>query len=144
MTDGASTGITSVLDVLIRKQTDGIMYSIPQYPIYSALVRLLNGTAVNYYLNEEDNWNVDLDDLQQRFDEAKSNGVDVRAIVVITPGNPTGSIMSEKRIEEIIKFASERNLVILADEVYQENVYAKNKKFSSFKKILMSQNKAIS
>lgn len=63
---------------------------------------LLNGTAVNYYLNEEDNWNVDLEDLKKRYDEANNKGVDVRAIVVITPGNPTGSIMSEERIKEII------------------------------------------
>ena len=49
---------------------------------------------MNYYLNEEDNWNVDLEDLKKRYDEANNKGIDVRAIVVINPGNPTGSIMS--------------------------------------------------
>ncbi len=63
MTNGASTGIKMMLELLIKSPTDGIMYSIPQYPIYSALVTLFNGKSVFYYLNEEDNWNVSLEDV---------------------------------------------------------------------------------
>lgn len=49
----------------------------------------------------------------------------------------TGQVLSRENIEEIIKFAHKENLFIFADEVYQDNVYAKGSKFHSFKKVLM-------
>jgi len=64
--------------------------------------------------------------------------VDVRSIVVINPGNPTGQVLDEDTIRNIIKFANEKNLIILADEVYQENIYTADKQFHSFKKVLKS------
>jgi alanine transaminase len=60
----------------------------------------------------------------------------MKAIIVINPGNPTGAIFSRKSIEALFKFAHEKGLVVLADEVYQENIYAEKKKFISFRKVL--------
>lgn len=57
-------------------------------------------------------------------------------MVVINPGNPTGQVLTRKNIEEIIKFARKHELFLLADEVYQDNVYAKDSRFHSFKKVL--------
>ena len=136
MSNGASTAIKLCLEVLIRNSKDGIMYSIPQYPIYSALVNLYNGKSVYYYLNEEDDWNVDIEDIKNNYKKAEEDGVHVRAIVLINPGNPTGTVMSKDHMKDVIKFAHENDLVILADEVYQQNVYHKEKKFISFKKVL--------
>lgn len=48
-----------------------------------------------------------------------------------------GQVLSRENIEEIIKFAYKENLFIFADEVYQDNVYAKGSKFHSFKKVMM-------
>ena len=136
MSNGASSAIKLCLEVLIRNSNDGIMYSIPQYPIYSALVTLYNGKSVYYYLNEEDDWNVEIQDIKRNFEKAESEGVNVRAIVLINPGNPTGTVMSWEHMESVLLFAYEKNLVVLADEVYQENVYSERKKFISFKKVL--------
>jgi alanine transaminase len=58
----------------------------------------------------------------------------VRCICVINPGNPTGASLSESDIEAVITLAAEINLVIIADEVYQTNVY--RGEFHSFKKVL--------
>lgn len=55
--------------------------------------------------------------------------------MVINPGNPTGQVLSRENIEEIIKFAYKEKLFVLADEVYQDNVYAEGSKFYSFKKV---------
>ncbi|XP_025833197.1 alanine aminotransferase 2-like, partial [Agrilus planipennis] len=60
-----------------------------------------------------------------------------RAIVVINPGNPTGQVLTRQNIEDIIKFAYNEQLFMLADEVYQHNVYAKGSAFFSFKKVMM-------
>lgn len=51
-------------------------------------------------------------------------------------GNPTGQVLTEDNIQKIIKFAYDNELFILADEVYQDNIYHKESRFHSFKKIL--------
>lgn len=55
--------------------------------------------------------------------------------MVINPGNPTGQVMSEESLIEIVKFCEKKSLVLLADEVYQENIY-KEQKFVSLKKVV--------
>ena len=58
-----------------------------------------------------------------------------KALVLINPGNPTGQVLSKKNIEDIIKWAYEKKLFILADEVYQDNVYIEGLEFHSVKKV---------
>ena len=70
--------------------------------------------------------------------QAKKDGVNIRCIVVINPGNPTGSVLSKDNIEEIISLCYENNILIIADEVYQDNVYKKGARFHSFRKVLNS------
>ena len=76
--------------MLIRDQKDGIMVPIPQYPLYSALLTLDGGRMVKYYLDEDKNWGIDANDIQMRIRNAKDLGIQLRAMVVINPGNPTG------------------------------------------------------
>lgn len=90
---------------------------------------------VGYYLDESNNWGLDINELQRSIDEAKKTSA-VRAIVIINPGNPTGQVLSRENIEGIIKFAYKEKLFIFADEVYQDNIYAEGSKFYSFKKVL--------
>jgi hypothetical protein len=59
--------------------------------------------------------------MQLRFYSAR--GVTVRGLAVINPGNPTGQVLSRDEVAGIVKFAAQEKLVLLADEVYQENVY---------------------
>merc|ERR1740139_2129559 len=62
---------------------------------------------------------------------------DIKALVVINPGNPTGQVLPRENIEAIIKFAHKHRLFLFADEVYQHNVYAEGSEFHSFKKVMM-------
>lgn len=55
--------------------------------------------------------------------QARSKGQVVRGLVFINPGNPTGQCLSKENLQEIIKFAHDEKIVLMADEVYQENVY---------------------
>ena len=57
-------------------------------------------------------------------------------MVVINPGNPTGAIFSEQTIEKIIEFCVDNRLVLIADEVYRQNIYKREAKFYSCRKIL--------
>lgn len=74
--------------------------------------------------------------MNKSYEEAVKKGVKVRSIIVINPGNPTGAIFSRSSIEALFKFAHSKGLVVLADEVYQENIYSEKKKFLSFRKVL--------
>ena len=59
----------------------------------------------------------------------------MRAIVVINPGNPTGSVLDEDNLRAVATFAAERGLLLIADEVYQSNIWDPRKKFVSFKRV---------
>lgn len=136
LTDGASKGVQSVLRVLVASDSDGIMIPIPQYPLYSATITLYGARQVPYYLDEEHDWMLSEPMLESALAEAKANGTTVRAICVINPGNPTGAVLSEDNIDMVLRFAQRHNLAVLADEVYQDNVYKEQTRFVSFAKIL--------
>jgi len=136
LTDGASTGIQRIMTLMIRNERDGIMTPIPQYPLYSASIALLGGRQVGYFLDEQHNWGLTVEELQRSLTQARNSGVNVRALVVINPNNPTGGILTEQNMRDIVDFCAKEHLVLLADEVYQENVYRPDARFISFKKVL--------
>lgn len=138
LTDGASPAVHMMMQLLIRSEKDGILCPIPQYPLYSASISLHGGTLVPYYLDEATGWGLEISELKNQLEIAKSKGITVRALVVINPGNPTGQVLAEGNQHEIVEFCKKEGLVLLADEVYQENIYAPEKKFHSFKKISRS------
>lgn len=113
------------------------MIPIPQYPLYTATLALCNGRPVPYYLDEESGWGLSLKELERSLAEARQQGTDVRALCVINPGNPTGNCLDERNMRDIIEFCASKRLVLLADEVYQTNIYLPDKKpFHSFKKVM--------
>ena len=111
------------------------MIPIPQYPLYSASLAEYSMEQVGYYLDEKRNWALDVQELERAIKEGQKK-CDVRAIVIINPGNPTGQVLTRQNIEAVIKFAYKEHLFLLADEVYQHNVYDQNSEFHSFKKVI--------
>nr|AIT69934.1 alanine transaminase [Gracilaria chouae] len=134
--NGASDAVKAMLQIIIRDSTDGILIPIPQYPLYSATLTALAGQQVDYYLDEDNGWALSIDELKKSLYNAREEGIQVRAIVVINPGNPTGQVLSEENMREIVRFCEAEKLVIMADEVYQKNVYVESKPFISFKKVI--------
>ncbi|OIC41868.1 hypothetical protein A7L55_18100 [Acinetobacter baumannii] len=137
LTDGASKGVMQILNTIIRDEKDGILVPVPQYPLYSAAISLFGGTLAPYYLEESANWGLDIGELRKSVLEARYKGITVRAMVIINPGNPTGQCLSRDNIKELIEFCYVENLVLLADEVYQQNIYQDERPFVSAKKVLM-------
>ncbi|XP_044497306.1 alanine aminotransferase 2-like isoform X2 [Mangifera indica] len=138
LTDGASPAVHVMMTLLIRSEKDGILCPIPQYPLYSASIALHGGTLVPYYLDEARGWGLEISELKKQLEDAKAKGITVRALVVINPGNPTAQVLAEENQQDIVEFCKQEGLVLLADEVYQENVYVPEKKFNSFKKVARS------
>jgi len=136
LTDGASKGAQAVLMALLRSSQDGVLIPIPQYPLYSATLALYGGRQIGYYLDEENSWQLDKPVLAASVEKAQRVGTKPVAIVVINPGNPTGSVLSRDNIEMVVRFAREHRLAIIADEVYQENVYDRSVSFHSFARVM--------
>ncbi|MEM4248119.1 MAG: aminotransferase class I/II-fold pyridoxal phosphate-dependent enzyme [Candidatus Nanoarchaeia archaeon] len=133
--NGASEAAHQLIQILIASRNDGIMIPIPQYPLYSAVIKKFGGIQVNYYPDEDSGWPLHKSELERAFNEAVAKGINIKAIVVINPSNPTGAILDEQSIKDVIDFAEEKGISIIADEVYQENIYD-DSRFISFAKVL--------
>lgn len=139
LSDGASSAVKLVMQLLIGGPQDAMMLPIPQYPLYTAQLALLGGTAGPYYLCEKEGWSTKVDGLATAYDHCVSNcKATPRLFVVINPGNPTGNVLEKNVMESIVKFCHDHQLVLLADEVYQENIYVANKHFVSFRSVVRS------
>ena len=136
LTDGASPGVHYLMKCLLRDKRDCVLTPIPQYPLYSATITLYGGTLLPYYLDERSSWGLDVDALAASVASARKAGQHVRALVVINPGNPTGQCLSRANQEQVVRLCAAEGIVLLADEVYQDNVYAEGKSFTSFKKVV--------
>ena len=134
MTAGASAAVSALLNVICANERTGILTPIPQYPLYTATLSLLNARCVPYFLDEGHAWSTSLADIEAPLARAREEGTDVRALVVINPGNPTGAILDPAEIAKIIDFAARESLVVIADEVYQTNTFTR--RFHSFKRTL--------
>lgn len=137
LTNGASSGIEKVLTAIVAGEQDAILIPIPQYPIYSALIAVLGGTQVGYELDEAAGWAVTKAELERSLTAARARGLNVKAMALINPGNPTGQVLDRAPLEAVCTFCAEHGIVLLADEVYQRNVYAPGKTFLSAKKVCL-------
>lgn len=129
---GASAGVNALLSVICASPKTGVLVPIPQYPLYTATLALLGAQVVPYYLDEASAWSTNVDGMREALKKAQKEGIDVRAVVVINPGNPTGACLGKEDIEGVLELAAEEKLVVMADEVYQTNVF--EGEFVSFKK----------
>lgn len=135
LTAGASSAVDYLLSIFCKGQETGVLIPIPQYPLYTATLALMNSHALPYYLDEESGWSTDPEELESIILDAIENNVKPSVLVVINPGNPTGAVLSVEAIEQIFQIAAKYGIIVIADEVYQENVFEEIK-FHSMKKVL--------
>jgi alanine transaminase len=138
LTAGASAGVDLLIDVLISSTKSGILIPIPQYPLYTATLARHNGTPIPYYLDETSNgWTTSVDEVERSIKKALSENIEPKALVIINPGNPVGSVLALDEQKALIRLCEKYNIVLLADEVYQVNIHTPNTHtFTSFKKIV--------
>ncbi|KAA1122776.1 hypothetical protein PGTUg99_008566 [Puccinia graminis f. sp. tritici] len=145
LTAGASAGVSNIMQLLLSKETDGVMIPIPQYPLYTAALALNSARAVEYYLSEADDWAPNLAGLEEVIRKAQEEDqTKVRAMVVISPGNPVGNCLSQESMEAIVRFCFKHKILLLADEVYQTNIFEPEQRpFVSFKKVVRGMEESI-
>jgi len=113
ITHGVSEAVDICLSALVNPGENALTPR-PDYPLYSAILTKLGATPNPYPLDEEADWQPDLDELASRIGPA------TRAIVVINPNNPTGAVYSRATLETVADLARRHGLLILADEIYDE------------------------
>lgn len=116
LTSGTSESYFEVFKLLCRPG-DEVLFPNPSYPLFEEIARLAEVKFSFYRLEEKAGWQIDLDDLRAKIRP------ETRAIVLISPSNPTGAVLSEKTLKEVIKIAVENNLAIISDEVFSEFMF---------------------
>merc|ERR1719161_2088229 len=74
--------------------------------------------------------------IQAQIDKHVATGAKVKAIAVINPGNPVGNVMTREQMEGVVRVCEKNKVLLMADEVYQDNIYAPGKEFISFRKVV--------
>ena len=113
VTSGASEAADLTLTALVDPG-DEVLLPAPGYPIYPAIVGKLGAKIRYYHLQPNDNWHPSVDEIRSLINPK------TRAIVLINPSNPAGSITPDSTTRELLALAAERNLLVISDEVYRE------------------------
>ena len=108
----------SYLFALLADHGDEVLVPVPSYPLFSFLADLSGVRLVPYPLSYEGRWSIDLDALRDAVGER------TRAILVVSPNNPTGSYLKRDELATMRQIASERGLAIIADEVFADFGFA--------------------
>jgi len=116
MGNGVSELILFSLRALLN-QGDEVLVPSPDYPLWTAATHLADGTAVHYPCPPENNWLPDLDKLARLVTPR------TRAMVIISPNNPTGAVYPREVLAKMVDIAESRDLVVFSDEIYDQMTY---------------------
>jgi aspartate/methionine/tyrosine aminotransferase len=98
-------------------QGDEVIVPDPGYPIYESLVRLAGGKPVPIPLREQNQFRLDIEELAHKITPK------TRLIIINSPQNPTGGVLSTRDLEEIAELAERHDLYVMSDEVYGQITY---------------------
>ncbi|WP_327676133.1 pyridoxal phosphate-dependent aminotransferase [Kitasatospora sp. NBC_00458] len=113
-------GVSELIQMAVTALVDDgdeVLVPMPDYPLWTAVVRLAGGKAVHYACDEQAEWYPDLDDIASKITAR------TKAIVVINPNNPTGAVYPKELLEGILDLARRHQLMVLADEIYDKILY---------------------
>lgn len=114
--NGVSELIQMITQALLNND-DEVLIPAPDYPLWTASVKLAGGNPVHYLCDEEQDWFPDIDDIKSKITSK------TKALVLINPNNPTGAVYSDDLLEQLIDIAREHKLLLLSDEIYEKILY---------------------
>ncbi len=114
--NGVSELIQMITQALLNND-DEVLIPAPDYPLWTASVKLAGGNPVHYLCDEEQDWFPDIDDIKSKITSK------TKALVLINPNNPTGAVYSDDLLKQLIDIAREHKLLLLSDEIYEKILY---------------------
>lgn len=109
--NGVSELVTMTLIPLLNRG-DEVLVPTPCYSLWSNSIYMAGGKPVYYTCDEKSEWYPDLKELRSKITDK------TRALVIINPNNPTGTVYPKEIIEEMVEIAREHNLILFSDEIY--------------------------
>ena len=113
ISSGASEAADLALTALVN-DGDEVLLPAPGYPIYPAILSKLGAIARYYKLNPARAWQPAIEEMEALITKR------TRAIVLINPNNPAGSIIPDETTKQILELVARHKLLVIADEVYRE------------------------
>ena len=123
VTAGLSEGVFDILTAILDPG-DELLVPDPVWVGYRNIPKLQKAKAVTYTLYEDRLYQPDLDEVRAKITDR------TKAIVLITPNNPTGSILHEETLRGLAKIAMEKDILVISDEIYERLIYDGEKHFS--------------
>ncbi|MFJ4770239.1 pyridoxal phosphate-dependent aminotransferase [Streptomyces uncialis] len=114
--NGVSELVSMAVQALLE-DGDEVLVPAPDFPLWTAVTTLAGGKAVHYLCDEQAEWYPDLDDMASKITDR------TRAVVIINPNNPTGAVYPKEIVEGILDLARRHQLMVLADEIYDQILY---------------------
>ncbi|MBT2504492.1 pyridoxal phosphate-dependent aminotransferase [Streptomyces sp. ISL-98] len=114
--NGVSELVSMAVQALLETG-DEVLIPAPDFPLWTAVTTLSGGKAVHYLCDESADWYPDLDDMASKITDR------TKAVVIINPNNPTGAVYPREIIEGILDLARRHQLMVFADEIYDQIVY---------------------
>ncbi|KAL2334508.1 hypothetical protein Fmac_015721 [Flemingia macrophylla] len=137
LTAGATPAI-EILSFCLADHGNAFLVPTPYYPGFDRDVRWRPGVdLIPVHCRSADNFNLNITALEQAYSQARKRGVKVRGILISNPSNPVGNIMTQDMLYSLLDFAEEKNIHIIADEVFAGSTYG-SEKFVSIAEILDS------
>lgn len=96
---------------------DEVMYPNPGFPIYESIIDFVGAKSVPYPLREEKEFRFDIDEFMSLISDR------TKLIILNTPQNPTGGILTESDLKAVAQVAQEKDIYVLSDEVYMNIIY---------------------
>ena len=115
ITAGATEGIYSMIGALIKPGDEVIMFD-PSYDSYDPVVRLNNGVPVHINLYPPD-FSIPWEEVRAKINPK------TKAIMINTPHNPTGAVLSDDDLKKLSALANEFDLLVFSDEVYERIIF---------------------
>lgn len=114
--NGVSELILMSMQALLNSG-DEILIPAPDYPLWTAAVKLSHGNPVHYLCDESSDWLPDLKDIEKKISNK------TRGIVLINPNNPTGAVYPKSFLLELLNIARKHQLIVFSDEIYDKILY---------------------
>ncbi len=96
---------------------DEVIYPNPGFPIYESMINYIGGRAVPIQLREDRDFRLDVNELEGLINDR------TKLIIINSPQNPTGGVLSKRDIQDIAQAIGERNIMVLSDEIYSRLIF---------------------
>ena len=106
------------------EEGDEVIFPNPGFPIYESMINYVGGRAVPIQLREERDFSLDVNQLASLINDR------TRLIIINSPQNPTGGVLSRAYIERIAQAIGDRNIMVLSDEIYSRLLFDGGQHFS--------------